>query len=75
MDRIAHLLAQCGLFVSIGTSGNVYPAAGFVQQARMLGAQTLELNLESSAGGSLFERRRLGPATELIPAWVDELLG
>jgi len=74
MDRIAHLLAQCGLFVSIGTSGNVYPAAGFVQQARMLGARTLELNLESSAGGSLFEQQRLGPATELIPAWVDELL-
>ena len=74
MERIAELLAACDLFVSIGTSGNVYPAAGFVQQARGLGARTLELNLEASAGASLFHERRLGPATTLIPGWVDELL-
>ena len=74
MEQIAELLADCDLFVSIGTSGNVYPAAGFVQQARALGARTLELNLEASAGASLFHERRLGPATTLIPAWVDELL-
>ena len=74
MDRIAELLANCGLFVSIGTSGNVYPAAGFVLQARGLGARTLELNLEASAGASLFHERRLGAATTLVPAWVDELM-
>ena len=74
MDRIATLLSACDLFVSIGTSGHVYPAAGFVQQARALGAHTLELNLEASAGASLFHERRLGAATELIPKWVDELL-
>ncbi len=74
MPRIAALLHQADLFVSIGTSGNVYPAAGFVQEARVAGAQTLELNLEPSAGATLFHQTRQGLASQLVPAWVDEIL-
>ena len=61
--------------MSIGTSGAVYPAAGFVRDARDLGARTLELNLEPSQGSAWFHESRLGPATEVVPAWVDEMLG
>ncbi|MGN6279231.1 MAG: NAD-dependent deacylase [Sphingomonas sp.] len=75
MDRIERALASADLFVSIGTSGAVYPAAGFVQAARYAGARTLELNLDPSAGSASFDETRLGPASELVPAWVDELLG
>ena len=74
MERIDAALARADLFVSIGTSGAVYPAAGFVQQARHHGAWTLELNLEPSAGSFLFSETRQGPATELVPAWVQEVL-
>lgn len=74
MDRIEAALAACDLFVSIGTSGAVYPAAGFVQTARYHRADTLELNLERSAGSGWFAETRLGPASELVPAWVDEVL-
>ena len=74
MDRIEQALAACDLFVSIGTSGAVYPAAGFVQMAGHFGAETLELNLEPSAGSGWFTKSRLGPASELVPAWVDALL-
>lgn len=74
MDRIEAGLERCDLFVSIGTSGAVYPAAGFVQLARHHGARTLELNLERSAGSDLFDETRLGPATMLVPAWVEEVL-
>jgi NAD-dependent deacetylase len=73
MDRIGGALASCGLFVSIGTSGHVYPAAGFVQEARNHGAYTVELNLEESLGASLFQEGRYGPATEIVPAFVREL--
>ncbi|MFY8195921.1 MAG: NAD-dependent protein deacylase, partial [Novosphingobium sp.] len=62
------------LFVSIGTSGAVYPAAGLVRTARDLGVQTLELNLERSKGSAWFHETRLGPASEIVPAWVEELL-
>ncbi len=75
MDAIQTLLADPDLFVSIGTSGAVYPAAGFVRLARELGAQTLELNLERSQGSAWFDQTRLGPASEVVTAWVDELLG
>lgn len=75
MDRIEALLARADLFVSIGTSGAVYPAAGFVQTARHFGAQTLELNLEPSAGSMIFDETRLGAASVLVPEWVDSLLG
>ncbi len=74
MDRIEDALAACDLFVSIGTSGAVYPAAGFVQMARIAGARTLELNLEPSEGTSFFHEARHGPAGTLVPAWVAELL-
>ncbi len=74
MERIYLALATCDLFVSIGTSGNVYPAAGFVEEARHAGAHTLELNLEPSQGASLFAEKRYGPASELVPAWVEEVL-
>lgn len=75
MDTIDRALATCDLFVSIGTSGAVYPAAGFVQTARYHGAATLELNLEPSAGSGWFGETRLGPASELVPGWVDQMLG
>ena len=75
MDEIYAALREADLFVSIGTSGAVYPAAGFVRDARELGARTLELNLESSQGSRWFDESRLGPAGELVPAWVDEVLG
>lgn len=75
MGRIQVALMHATLFVSIGTSGNVYPAAGFVQEAReVAGARTVELNLEPSVGASLFEERRYGPATETVPRFVDELI-
>jgi NAD-dependent deacetylase len=75
MERIYAALASCGLFLSIGTSGNVYPAAGFVQEARMNGrAHAVELNLEPSEGHSLFEERIYGPAGEVVPAYVARLL-
>ncbi|WP_374529140.1 NAD-dependent deacylase [Novosphingobium sp.] len=75
MERIYGALRQADLFVSIGTSGAVYPAAGFVQSARDLGMQTLELNLERSQGSHWFHETRLGPASEVVPAWVAEMLG
>jgi NAD-dependent deacetylase len=75
MDRIEEALQRCDLFVSIGTSGAVYPAAGFVQTARYRGARTLEMNLEPSAGSFLFNESRGGKAGDLVPAWVREVLG
>ncbi|HYE52547.1 MAG TPA: Sir2 family NAD+-dependent deacetylase [Azospirillaceae bacterium] len=74
MERIYGALGGCALFLSIGTSGNVYPAAGFVQEARAAGARTVELNLEPSEGASLFHRRIHGPATEVVPAFVEDIL-
>ncbi len=74
MDRIEEALRRCDLFVSIGTSGAVYPAAGFVQTARYCGARTLELNLDPSQGSIFFHESRIGKAGELVPAWVEELL-
>ncbi|RIA37226.1 NAD-dependent deacetylase [Hephaestia caeni] len=74
MDRIERALAAADLFVSIGTSGAVYPAAGFVQTARYAGARTVELNLEPSAGSGFFHETRVGPASEVVPAWVNEML-
>ena len=75
MGRIYQALETCDLFVSIGTSGAVYPAAGFVQEARAAGARCLELNLERSEGSHFFHETRLGPASMLVPEWVDEVLG
>lgn len=74
MEVIEAAIARADIFVSIGTSGAVYPAAGFVQTARWHGAETLELNLEPSAGSHLFDESRTGPASVLVPAWVDAML-
>jgi NAD-dependent deacetylase len=74
MECIEAALARSDLFVSIGTSGNVYPAAGFVQQALIGGAHTVELNLEPSEGASLFRERHYGPASATVPAFVERLL-
>lgn len=75
MDRIMNALGMCDLFVSIGTSGHVYPAAGFVSEVRALGyAHTLEINLEPSAGVTYFAECRHGPAGDLVPAFIDEIL-
>lgn len=74
MERIDQALMGADLFVSIGTSGAVYPAAGFVQTARYCGAKTVEINLEPSQGSLFFDERRYGPAATLVPEWVDQLL-
>lgn len=74
MERIYAALERCGRFVAIGTSGNVYPAAGFVQ-AVGFGAETLEINLERSLVASAFREHRVGMAGEQVPVWVEELLG
>jgi NAD-dependent deacetylase len=74
MERIDQALMNADLFVSIGTSGAVYPAAGFVQTARYCGARTLEINLEPSQGSLFFDERRYGPAGVEVPHWVEEML-
>lgn len=73
MDRVRESLARCGLFVAVGTSGSVWPAAGLVDLANPF-AYTLELNLEPSEVSAAFFEQRLGKATELVPALVEELL-
>ena len=75
MGRIYAALETCDLFVSIGTSGAVYPAAGFVAEARASGARCLELNLERSEGSRFFHETRLGLAGALVPEWVNQVLG
>ena len=74
MEEIFTALERCDDFVAIGTSGNVYPAAGFVQVARAAGAHTVELNLEPSFVNTEFEETRLGPAGTIVPEWVEEML-
>ena len=74
MEQIAEALGAADLFLSIGTSGNVYPAAGFVAEARAHGAHTVELNLEPSEGASFFAETIHGPATQIVPAYVERLL-
>ncbi|MCO5063230.1 MAG: NAD-dependent deacylase [Rhizobiaceae bacterium] len=74
MDHVHQALAKCDLFLSIGTSGNVYPAAGFVDLARAHGAHTVELNLEPSEGHSAFHDAIQGKATKIVPDYVDRIL-
>lgn len=74
MDVIFEALAKADLFISIGTSGTVYPAAGFVAEARRAGAHAVELNLEPSEGASLFHQAIHGKATEIVPPYVDTLI-
>jgi len=75
MDEIALQLGNCDLFIAIGTSGLVYPAAGFVQRARQRGATTVEVNIEPSEVAGLFDHQRQGLATLAVTALVAELLG
>ena len=74
MDEIMALLESCGLFISVGTSGHVYPAAGFVAQAASSGARTMELNLEPSMVHTRFDEHRTGKAGELVPLLVEDIL-
>jgi NAD-dependent deacetylase len=74
MDDIYGRLSSCDLFVSIGTSGEVYPAAGFVHEARVAGAHTVELNLEPSANHRDFGEGRYGPATQVVDEWSADLI-
>jgi len=75
MDMIWSRLADCDLFVAIGTSGAVYPAAGFVADAKHRGAKALEINLQPSENAVLFDDALLGPASETVPRWVERVLG
>jgi NAD-dependent deacetylase len=74
LDRIDAKLADADLFVGIGTSGAVYPAAGYVAEARAFGIPTVELNLEPSDNARVFDDARYGPATEVVPAFVDAII-
>lgn len=74
MDTVERLLRQCDLFVSIGTSGVVFPAAGFVQSAKYYGADTIEFTLEPTANNYLFDKHIYGKAGETFPQFVDELI-
>ncbi len=74
MDEIAAAIANADLFVSIGTSGSVYPAAGFVGEARCLGIPCIELNLEPSQNADVFTDARYGRASEIVPLWVEEII-
>jgi NAD-dependent deacetylase len=75
MPEIEDALAEADLFVSIGTSGSVYPAAGFVTEARAMGVATCEINLEPSANAYVFDEKLYGPASTVVPAWVEKILG
>jgi NAD-dependent deacetylase len=75
MDLIDRALRHADLFVAIGTSGAVYPAAGFVAEARAYGLATCEINLDAADNADLFDEQRLGPASETVPAWVEERIG
>lgn len=74
MERIEDALRECDLFVSIGTSGNVYPAAGFVDVANRCGARTVTLNLEPSANGTAFQHGKFGKATDVVPEFFQSVL-
>lgn len=75
MDVCARALQNCDLFLSIGTSGNVYPAAGFVQEAMLAGALSAEINLEPSANASIFSTGFYGPASQKVPEFIQKLTG
>jgi NAD-dependent deacetylase len=74
MEEIEDALLDADLFVAIGTSGSVYPAAGFVAQARGAGIPTREINLEPADNAGLFDAGRYGPASETVPAFVEDIL-
>jgi NAD-dependent deacetylase len=74
MDEIDRVLRQADLFVAIGTSGAVYPAAGFVADASAYGLPTFEINMDPADNADLFDEQRYGPASETVPAWFEELV-
>lgn len=74
MDKVDSLLKTCDLFISVGTSGVVYPAAGFVQIAKLFGADTFEFNMEETSNNRLFDQHIYGPAGTTLPEFVDSLL-
>jgi len=74
MDEIFEALEDSDLFVAIGTSGSVYPAAGFVTEARRMGIRTCEINLAPSDNARAFDERLYGPASEVVPRWVEDVL-
>lgn len=74
LDKILKELEECDLFVAIGTSGTVYPAAGFVELARNQGAKCVEINLKPAENAHLFHEHRYGPASKEVPKWVEEVL-
>lgn len=74
MDEIYSALADADIFIAIGTSGHVYPAAGFVHEARLHGAHTVELNTEPSRWAAKFAEKHYGLASEVVPAFIDKLL-
>lgn len=74
LDEVYYLLRQADLFVAIGTSGHVYPAAGFVAEARHLGVATIEFNLEAGSNASQFHKATYGRAAETVPKWIDSLI-
>ena len=74
LDRIENAVVACDVFASIGTSGAVYPAAGYVALAAAFGARTIELNLEPTDAAVPFDEARIGRATEIVPIWVDEIV-
>jgi NAD-dependent deacetylase len=74
MDEIEDAISQCDIFLSIGTSGNVYPAAGFVRLANYAGAETIEINLEPAANQSAFSTHIYGSAGESVPSWVQRFI-
>ena len=74
MDEIYDALSNADYFISIGTSGNVYPAAGFVQMANQFGVKTVELNLEPSLGENLFQTKIYGPASQVVPEYIKKFI-
>jgi NAD-dependent deacetylase len=74
LEKVFQLLQRCAVFVAIGTSGHVYPAAQFVSEAARHGAHTVELNMEPSQNAFEFSQSNYGPATSVVPEWVEEIL-
>ena len=74
LERIEQAVVACDVFAAIGTSGEVYPAAGYVALAAAFGAHTVELNLAPADSVVPFDEVRAGPATEIVPAWVDDVI-
>ena len=74
LDAIYQALAECKVFLSIGTSGSVEPAASFVEESRRAGAHTVELNLEPSQSAGLFDERIYCPATQIVPDYLAKLM-